>query len=51
MSNQQTKLWTRNFISVSVSNFFLFLTFYFLLVTLPIYVLGEMGESPPRRDW
>jgi MFS family permease len=43
MSNQQTKLWTRNFISVSVSNFFLFLTFYFLLVTLPVYVLGEMG--------
>jgi MFS family permease len=37
------KLWTKNFISVSASNFFLFLTFYYLLVTLPIYALQNLN--------
>ncbi|MFC3884115.1 MFS transporter [Bacillus songklensis] len=36
------KLWTKNFISVSLSSFFLFLTFYDLLVTLPIYALQDL---------
>ena len=41
----ETKLWTRNFISVSASNFFLFMSFYFLLVTLPVYVVDHLGAS------
>jgi MFS family permease len=41
----QTKLWTRNFIAVSTSNFFLFMSFYFLLVTLPVYVVNDLGAS------
>ncbi|MDP4083151.1 MAG: MFS transporter [Bacillota bacterium] len=39
------KLWTKNFISISVSNFFLFMTFYFLLVTLPSFSLQELHSS------
>lgn len=39
------KLWTKDFISVSSSNFFLFLTFYILLVTLPSYALDELHTS------
>jgi MFS family permease len=39
------KLWTKNFISVSLSNFFLFLSFYVLLVTLPTYALNELHSS------
>lgn len=39
------KLWTKNFISISLSNFFLFLTFYILLVTLPIFALKEFHSS------
>jgi MFS family permease len=39
------KLWTKNFISISLSNLFLFLTFYFLLVTLPNYALDEFNSS------
>ncbi|WP_066067811.1 MFS transporter [Neobacillus soli] len=39
------KLWTKDFISVSFSNFFLFLTFYILLVTLPTYALDELHSS------
>ncbi|SFB02694.1 MULTISPECIES: MFS transporter [unclassified Bacillus (in: firmicutes)] len=46
MNVSDTKLWTKNFISISASNFFLFLTFYFLLVTLPIYVVENLnGEK------
>lgn len=39
------KLWTKNFISISLSNFFLFLAFYILLVTLPVYALQEFHSS------
>jgi predicted MFS family arabinose efflux permease len=36
------KLWTKDFILVSTSNLFLFLTFYYLLVTLPVYALQDL---------
>lgn len=39
------KLWTKNFISISLSNFFLFSTFYFLLVTLPVYSIQKYSIS------
>lgn len=39
------KLWTKDFINISLSNFFLFLTFYILLVTLPIYALQEFDSN------
>ncbi|WML41000.1 MFS transporter [Neobacillus sp. OS1-2] len=39
------KLWSKDFISVSLSNFFLFLTFYILLVTLPSYAMDELHSS------
>lgn len=42
---KESKLWTKDFISISLSNFFLFLTFYILLVTLPIYALQEFHSS------
>jgi MFS family permease len=41
----ETKLWTKDFISISLSNFFLFLTFYILLVTLPIFSIQEFNSS------
>ncbi len=39
------KLWTKDFISISLSNFFLFCTFYFLLVTLPVYSIENYHSS------
>jgi MFS family permease len=39
------KLWTKDFINISLSNFFLFLTFYILLVTLPIISLQEFNSN------
>jgi MFS family permease len=42
---QPSKLWTKDFIGISLSNFFLFMTFYFLLVSLPVMVIQEFGSS------
>ncbi|MCH1627654.1 MFS transporter [Fredinandcohnia quinoae] len=39
------KLWTKDFINISLSNFFVFLTFYYLLVTLPVYSLNELHTT------
>lgn len=36
------KLWGRNFIAISLSSFFIFITFYILAVTLPGFVLEEL---------
>lgn len=42
---QQNQLWTKDFISISISNFFLFMTFYFLLVSLPVMVIQQFDSS------
>ncbi|MFT4415846.1 MFS transporter [Fredinandcohnia humi] len=39
------KLWTRNFINISLSNFFVFITFYYLLVSLPLYTISDLGGN------
>ncbi len=45
--NQTEKqpIWTKRFISIFLINFFLFLTFYGLLTSLPIYVVNDLGRS------
>ncbi|WP_027408452.1 MFS transporter [Anoxybacteroides tepidamans] len=43
---QQERLWTKNFILVALANFFTFLIFYYLLVTLPVYAVQELRSSP-----
>ena len=35
-------LWTKDYISVCLSSFFVFITFYILLTSLPIYVLDHL---------
>lgn len=44
-SFQNEKLFTRNFVLTSLSTLAIFTSFYFLLVTLPIYILDELGGS------
>lgn len=39
------KLWTKNFISISIANFLTFTIFYYLLVTLPIYGLQGLNGN------
>jgi MFS family permease len=35
-------LWTKDFLSISVTSFFLFMGFYVLLTTLPLYILDDL---------
>ncbi|MFC4404825.1 MFS transporter [Gracilibacillus xinjiangensis] len=37
------KIWTKNFISIGLVNLFVFITFYSLLTTLPLFVINEWG--------
>ncbi|MBM7583469.1 MFS family permease [Bacillus pakistanensis] len=39
------RLWTKNFIGISIANFLVFITFYYLLVTLPIYALQDLNGN------
>ncbi|AZU63774.1 MFS transporter [Neobacillus mesonae] len=48
MSQSKPKLWTKNFISISLSNFFVFFSFYILLVTLPTFALDELHTSASK---
>jgi MFS family permease len=43
--NQKPKLWTKNFIMVSLSNFLLFISFYTLMVTLAVYSIDKFHAS------
>ncbi|AXI10944.1 MFS transporter [Oceanobacillus sp. 143] len=41
----QTKLWTKDFIIVSLINFLLTLVFYLLVVTIAAFAIGEYGAT------
>ena len=41
-SRNKQSLWTKDFLSISFTSFFLFIGFYILLTTLPIYVLEDL---------
>lgn len=46
MNHQEKQpIWTQGFISIFLSNFFIFVAFYGLLTSLPIYVVDELGRS------
>ncbi|WP_101842277.1 MFS transporter [Halobacillus sp. Marseille-P3879] len=38
----RAKLWTWDFINVWISNFFVFLVFYLLFVTMPVYIMEDI---------
>ncbi|GEN53427.1 MFS transporter [Halobacillus faecis] len=41
----QPRLWTASFLNVCVSNFLVFLVFYLLFVTMPIYTIESIGVA------
>ncbi|WP_338469605.1 MFS transporter [Niallia sp. XMNu-256] len=43
--NQKPKLWTNDFLMVSLSNFLLFISFYMLMVTLAVYSIEKFDAS------
>ncbi|MBO9608186.1 MAG: MFS transporter [Paenibacillaceae bacterium] len=44
----EDKLWNRNYVAVCLSSFFLFLVFYMLAVTLPVYVEESLQVGKER---
>ncbi|MBS4192171.1 MFS transporter [Bacillus sp. FJAT-49705] len=42
---KKQSLWTKDFLSISITSFFLFIGFYILLTTLPIYVLEDLSGN------
>jgi MFS family permease len=45
MPKSITNLWTRNFNLMALSNLFLAVSFYFMMPTLPVFIVKELGES------
>lgn len=43
---QSEKLWTKDFLGTCFSSLFLFLTFYMLMTTLPVYVIDGLKGKP-----
>jgi MFS family permease len=43
--NQKPKLWTKDFITISSAHFFIFLTFYSLMVTFTVYTMNRFHAS------
>ncbi|WP_245807656.1 MFS transporter [Halobacillus massiliensis] len=43
MTTKRARLWTWSFMNVWISNFFIFLVFYLLFVTMPIYIMKGIG--------
>lgn len=42
---ERQPIWTRSFINISISTFFIFVVFYALLTYVPLYVLNDMGGT------
>ncbi len=42
---KKTALWTKDFLLIAGGNFFVFLTFYILLVALPIYAINDLHSN------
>lgn len=45
MSSHQQRIWTKDFINISLTQFIVFVAFYTMLTTLSLYVLDELGGT------
>ncbi len=43
---EKERLWSRDFLTISFSSFFIFINFYILAVTLPEYAMSHLGGNP-----
>src|SRR5699024_394962 len=48
MSQHKAKLWTKDFTIISAANFFLYLVFYLLLVTMTVYAVEAFHVSESK---
>lgn len=44
-TEQKQPIWTKSFISISLSHFLVFVVFYTLLTTLPMYAIKSLGKN------
>ena len=44
----QPKLWTKNFMIVTTANFFLYFTFYLLMVTMSLFASEKFHATPSQ---
>src|SRR5690625_727237 len=42
----KAKLWTKDFLIVSMANFFLYFTFYLLMATISVFAIDQFQASP-----
>lgn len=47
----EQKLWTKSFINICLSSFFIFITFYCQTATFPTFVTDNLGESQQLAGW
>lgn len=45
---QKSKLWTKNFLIITIANFFLYFTFYLLMVTTGLFALEKFNATPSQ---
>lgn len=45
MAEHKSKIWTKDFVNISLTQFIVFIGFYTLLTTLPIYVIQELNGT------
>ncbi len=51
MPDQESRLWTKGFILLTLSSLLLSLSFYLLLPTLPVYLVEELQASSGKVGW
>ena len=42
---EKRPIWTKSFVNISISTFFIFVVFYALLTFMPLYVLNDLGGT------
>ena len=48
---EKEKLWTGNFISVTITNFLIYIVFYLLMVLIADYAVDEFHASPGMESY
>lgn len=51
MGVENQRLWTKPFISICLSSFFIFITFYCQTATFPTFVTDNLGKSQQLAGW
>jgi len=48
---EKNPIWTKSFINLSISTFFIFTVFYALLTYIPLYVMEDLNGTVTEGGW